>query len=359
MASDTPTTIHIGVDAQGGLPLPWLQSPLQRARGLDGVHALLLHGPAGAGHLELALLLAQAWLCERPADARPGLGCGRCGSCHLLRTRVHPDLLLMLPEAHRHRLGWAAEDDAKPAKADAKPSKDLKVDQVRAAIAWSQQSSGRGRGKVLLLHPADALNVTAANALLKTLEEPPGALRIVLTSADPDRLLPTLRSRCQRVPLPLPDHATALAWLQHQGLQQPEALLALASGSPLEALAWAAEGFSPALLAELPGRIAAGDASVLAGRPIPRVLDLLAKLAHDAMALAVSARPRFFAANSLPGGAALPALVAWQKSLLRTARHAEHPWNAPLLLDALVSEAAAVWTGRSGPLPKPGGMARR
>ncbi len=344
-----PDEPPIGVDGQGGLPLPWLGGPLTRARALDGAHALLVHGPAGGGHLEFGLLLAQAWLCERPSGApqsaagHPGAGCGHCGSCRLVRTRVHPDLMILLPDALRVRYGWVGEDESKLTKADAKPSRELRVDQVREAIDWAQRTSGRGRGKAMLLHPADMLNGAAANALLKTLEEPPGALRIVLTSADPERLLPTLRSRCQRVALPLPAADVASAWLRAQGLADPSPLLALAGGSPLDALAWAAEGLGPAQLAELPRRIAAGDASLLAGRPIPRVIDLLARLAHDAMAMAVGGAPRFYAAASLPAGADIAALGAWQKALLRTARHEDHPWNAGLLTESLVSQAAAAW----------------
>ncbi len=336
----------IGVGADGALPLPWLAAPLARAHALGKAHAVLAHGPAGAGQLEFALLLAQTWLCERASEGCAGAGCGHCGSCRLVRSRGHPDLMIMLPQALQVRYGWAGDDDAKPAKADAKPSRELRVEQARAAIGWARQTSGRGRGKALVLHPADALNAIAANALLKTVEEPPGLLRIVLTSGDPERLLPTLRSRCQRVALALPSAGVALQWLQAQGLQQqPQPLLALAGGSPLEALAWAAEGMSPQLLAELPRRVAAGDPSLLIGRPIPRVIELLSKLAHDAMALAVGAAPRFFSPDSLPGGADTAALAAWQQELVRAARHDEHPWNPGLLVEALVIGGAAAWPG--------------
>ena len=201
MAKDSTTPLQIGVAADGSLPLPWLADGLAHAAVLAQAHALLIHGPAGVGHLEFALLLAQAGLCERAgagegatapgtlSNSRPALGCGRCASCHLVVTRVHPDLLLLLPDAQRVQLGWVGDDDSKLGKAETKPSREIKVEQVRRAIAWAQQTSGRGRGKVLVLHPADAMNTVAANALLKTLEEPPGRLRLLLTSADPERLL--------------------------------------------------------------------------------------------------------------------------------------------------------------------------
>ena len=188
----------LGVQPDGQLPLPWLAAGLAAARQLAGAHALLIHGPAGAGHFDMAVLLAQSLLCESAPAATRTPACGRCASCHLVATRAHPDLRLVLPAAMRVQRGWTDEDDYIAPKGEAKPSRELRIDQVRAAIDWSQQTSGRGRGKVLLLHPADALNVSAANALLKTLEEPPGQMRLLRTSADPEHLLPTVRSRCQR-----------------------------------------------------------------------------------------------------------------------------------------------------------------
>ena len=353
MAKDMETPSKIGVAADGSLPLPWLADALARAARLAGAHALLIHGPAGAGHFEFALLLAQAVLCEAPGAAATGRPCGRCTSCHLMASRTHPDLRTVLPAALRVQLGWTDEADYLPPKGEAKPSREIRIEQVRLAIAWSQQTSARGRGKVLLLHPADAVNAVSANALLKTLEEPPGAVRLLLTSTDPEHLLPTVRSRCQRLPLMLPDPAQALAWLQAQGLADAEPLLALAGGSPLEALAWAQEGLAGAALAALPRRVAAGDASALAGQPIPRVVELLMKLAHDAQVLAAGGVPRFFAVGQLPTGADLAALRHWQQALQRTARHDEHPWNAGLLIESLVTQAAAVWpraAGRHAPL---------
>ncbi len=398
----TTSAMAIGVDAQGRWPLPWLRGAMAHARSLSRAHAVLVHGPAGAGQLELALLMAQGWLCESPDEtaapvppsaagagssarpspcqrtwsrgpeppeglSQPGSGpalthedapiapCGRCVSCHLVRMRVHPDLLIVVPDALRAKLGWLADDEGSGGKSEAKPSSDIRVQQVRQAIDWSRNTSGRGGGKALLLHPADALNATAASALLKTLEEPPGALRLVLTSVDPQRLLPTVRSRCQRLPLELPPVEQAQAWLIEQGLSSPGDLLALCAGSPIEAMALAEEGITAQWRVDLPRRVAAADASMLRGRPLPRVVDLLAKLAHDVMAVAVGAAPRFYAAQSLPPSVDVAAWVSWQKSLLQTARHDEHPWNSPLLIETLVTQGAALWPQPPTHRPAPGG----
>jgi DNA polymerase-3 subunit delta' len=330
------------IDADGRLPLPWLEPALAQAR-RQRAHALLLHGPGGVGQFELALTLAQLWLCEDDAAVeRAGRPCGRCAGCRAMLARRHPDLHLLLPAALRAPLGWDMADEGadaeSTAKSKAKPSREIRVDEVRQAIAWAQQTSSRARGKVLLIHPASAMNAVAANALLKTLEEPPGRLRLLLGCADPEALLPTIRSRCQRVALALPPRDVALAWLAERGVADAAVLLDAAGGRPQEALALQQEGFDAVRWRRVPQAVADGDAGVFAGAAVARVVDALLKLCHDLMLQAAGAGARYFPPASLPVGAALPALAAWAKTLVRTARHDEHPWNAPLLFEALVAE---------------------
>jgi DNA polymerase-3 subunit delta' len=334
----------VGVAEDGRLPLPWLRAALTQALQMTRSHALLLHAGVPSGQFELALVLAQAWLCERP-DRAP---CGTCQSCRLARQRVHPDLRVVVPEALRVQFAWLTDDDPL-LKSGAKPSRDIKVEQVREAIEWSQRSASSARGRALVLHPAQALNAAAANALLKTLEEPPGALRIVLAGGDPERLLPTIRSRVQRLALKAPDRPDALAWLKQQGVDGGERALAVAGGSPLAALALLEAGVSEADLDALPRAVARGDAQPLIGKPVSVAIDLLLRLAHDAMVHAAGAAPRFFDPAHMPVPAALAALQAWQRELLRAARHDEHPWNAPLLVEALVTNGARCWAAT----PKP------
>jgi DNA polymerase-3 subunit delta' len=340
----------VGVDDEGRLPMPWLDAALRQAQQLTLSHALLVHAGAPAGQFELAQALSQGWLCER--DPAP---CGRCTACRQVRQRTHPDHKVVVPEALRLALGWLVDDDPL-LRSGAKPSRELKVEQIREAIEWSQRSAGTRGVRALVLHPGDALNGAAANALLKTLEEPPGGLRIVLTGHDPERLLPTLRSRVQRVRIALPTAGQALAWLQAQGVEEGAAPLAAAGGSPVEALALAGEGFDARVLGMLPRQVAQGDASMLQGKPVPRVVDLLLKLAHDAMAQAVGAAPRFFAAEALAAPAPLARLQAWRLELLRVARHDEHPWNAALLIEALVTNGARCWARPATARPARGGQ---
>lgn len=360
MATATPNEIAtLGVDEEGRLPLPWLAAPLAQVRALRHSHALLLHGPAGVGHLEFAGLLAQAWLCEDPARAP----CGRCGGCRLVRSRSHPDLLLVLPEAWRARLGWLAEESG-GAKAEAKPSRDIKVEQVRQAIDWSHQTSGRGRGKAMLLHPADALNGPSANALLKTLEEPAPDTLFLLVSHEPERLLPTIRSRCQAVPVPLPAAAEARAWLAAAGVDNAERWLALAGGAPLLAAELGGSGESrliEALLEQLArgpaldplAAAAALDKTVKAEKgggaaPMKRLMEWAQKWLVDLSLAAARLPVRYFVGErerieKLAARSDAQRLLAFSRKALQYRRHSEHPLNSRLFLEDFFLGYAALF----------------
>ncbi|MEO6745433.1 MAG: DNA polymerase III subunit delta' [Caldimonas sp.] len=330
------------VDTDASLPLPWLDEPLERAL-RQGAHALLLHGPEGIGQFELGLTLAKAWLCEGTADRRShGAGCGVCRSCHLVAARSHPDLLVLIPELLRESLGWASagegEEGGSEKVSKAKPSKEIKVEAVRAAVSFAQTTSARGRGKVLVLHPAERMNAIAANTLLKTLEEPPGSARFVLSSAAPDSLLPTIRSRCQALRLALPPQDVAAAWLSARGVNDASALLAACGGKPLQALEWHEEGIDAKLWPKIPALLARGDALPFMAWPLPRLVETLQKVCHDVLSVSAGAAPRYFPEGSVRA-AGIDALGTWWRDLQRIAEHAEHPWSAGLMVEALVDSA--------------------
>lgn len=322
------------VGEDGKLPLPWIEPVLRQALAVQRSHALLLHAAPGAGVLPLAATLAQAWLCEAPHGAggqAPARPCGRCTSCRLVQARTHPDLLLLLPEEVALASGWPVELDEKR-----KPSRQIRMPDVRRALDWVVTTSGRGQAKVLVLHPGTALNAVSASALLKTVEEPPAGVRIVLTASDPARLLPTLLSRCQQLRLAPPPSAQALAWLQAQGVADAAVLLAAAGGLPLDAARLHEEGIGARQWAALPQAVQRGDASCFDGWGVPRVIDALHKVCHDAMARHAGGAPCFFPAGSIPLTRGLAGLAAWQARLAALAAQAEHPWNEPLLVEALV-----------------------
>ena len=329
------------VAAHAASALPWLEEPLRRGLSVHS-HAVLVHGPEGVGQFELALALAQAWLCES-ADAPARRPCGVCPGCRLVQVRSHPDLLVLVPEALRESLGWegaAAEgDDAAERAARTKPSREIKVDAVRQAVSFAQTTAARGHGKAVLLHPAERMNAIAANTLLKTLEEPPGDARFLLSCAAPDALLPTIRSRCQALMLSLPAHGLAVEWLIAQGVAEPGVLLAACGGQPLQARQWSEEGVDARLWRHLPALLARGDAGPLAAWPIPRLIESMQKLCHDVFAVTAGAAPRYFPADAVKGGADLTRLADWSRELQRIARYAEHPWSAGLMVEALVESA--------------------
>jgi DNA polymerase-3 subunit delta' len=330
--------------------LPWVAAPLRRMLETRA-HALLIHGSGGVGQFELALALAKGWLCEatdRPLVDRP---CGRCASCKLNAARSHPDLLVLVPEALRESLGWEiggndGEEEGEGGKR--KPSKEIRVDAVRAAIAFATTTSARGRGKVIVVHPAERMNEVAASAFLKTLEEPAGDSRFLLCSAAPDSLLATIRSRCQQVVLPVPPARDAEAWLARQGVAQPGVLLAASGGQPREALEHAERGVDAAAWLALPGRIAAGDATALQGWGLPAAVDALQMICHDSASLACGGTPRFFPRERLSGGAELGALLGWSRELARVAAEVDHPWSVDLAIESLVGQGReALKTPRS------------
>ena len=188
-------------------------------------HALMLDGPRGIGKRTLALNLARGLLCEAPgAD---GIACGTCASCHYVAAGQHPDLQLIEP--------FVIDEDG-----EVKAQDPILIERIRALIDWVQLTSHRGRAKVAVIVPAEAMNPAAANALLKTLEEPPPSTYLILVAHQPGRVPATLRSRCRRMAAPRPAAAAAEAWLAQQGVAKPGAVLAQAGGSPLTALAMAA-----------------------------------------------------------------------------------------------------------------------
>ena len=208
------------------VPYPWLQSAWQRllTTRVRPAQALLLAGPHGIGKTALAQAWAHALLCEAPlAD---GAACGSCPACHWLEKGAHPDFRLLTLQEKTSKEG------------ETKLAAFIEVDQAREVVDFVQLSTYRAGFRVVLVNPANSLNLAAANALLKVLEEPPLNTVIVLVSDQPRQLLPTIRSRCTQLNLGLPASQDAIQWLTDQQIESPATLLALAGGAPLDALSW-------------------------------------------------------------------------------------------------------------------------
>ncbi|CAN7292265.1 DNA polymerase III subunit delta' [Pseudomonas sp. V98_8] len=202
---------------------PWQDSLWQQLAGrAQHAHAYLLHGPAGIGKRALAERLMASLLCQRPT---PQGACGECKSCLLLKAGSHPDNYILEPE---------------------EADKAIKVDQVRDLVSFVVQTAQLGGRKVVLIEPVESMNINAANALLKSLEEPSGDTVLLLVSHQPSRLLPTIKSRCVQQACPLPGEAMSLDWLATAlpdcSPQERIELLTLAAGSPLAAVNLNAQG---------------------------------------------------------------------------------------------------------------------
>jgi DNA polymerase III subunit delta' len=220
---------------------------------------------------------------------------------------------------------------------------------MRDAVEFAQRTAGRGRGKAMLVYPAERMNHITANALLKTLEEPPGDLKFVLASEAAHQLLPTIRSRCLTHTLTWPKPDESLTWLGEQGVKKADAepLLRAAGGRPADALNFANSGRNPADWQSFPKAMAKGDVAFVVNWLPVDLLDAQQKLCHDLMASKSGAAPRFFKPADLPTATpSYTALAAWHKTLSATARTVEHPFNAGLMLEALVSGAQRVMAGK-------------
>ncbi|TCK43499.1 DNA polymerase III delta prime subunit [Paraburkholderia sp. BL8N3] len=330
---------------------PWQTDDWTRLQQLRAhwPHALLLHGEAGIGKLKFAQHLAQGLLCE--SSQSNGEPCGTCSACHWFTQGNHPDYRAVVPEALAGLVTAAdpaADDkpDTDEGKKTRTPSKEIKIEQVRALLDFCGVGSHRGGLRVVLLYPAEALNVAASNALLKTLEEPPSGVVFLLVSARMDRLLPTIVSRCRQWPMSLPQPGAAVEWLAAQGVADPAALLAEAGGAPLNALALASDknrplrDFTLAQLAAGPNCDAFACGESLQKLPVPTVLGWLQRWLFDLLAQRTAGRPRYFpnASKALERCAreADPAALArYMRTVTRQRAVENHPLNARLVFEEL------------------------
>lgn len=304
-------------------------------------HALLVHGRPGIGKRHLAEVLAQSLLCED--RSKQDLACGICSACAWFAAGNHPDYRLIQPEAlspieEDAEAGEVSEEGKK------KPSKQIKIEQIRALSDFLNLGSHRNGYRVVLIYPAESMNPGAANALLKSLEEPSAGVIFVLVSHQPSRLLATVRSRCHALALSLPARALSLRWLQEQGNNTTAAELAFAGDAPLAAAALQNdEAQTRRKLFDLLGQPAA-SALTLADfcqrmQPGP-VVDWMLKWTYDLIALASSGKARYNIdqekkLSQLLRNMPKLKLLRFYSALSSMKAIAEHPLNARLFFDDL------------------------
>jgi len=273
---------------------PWRQLQARRAEGRLP-HALLIAAPPGIGKRVLADALQASLLCETPQSE--GFACGRCRGCVLFTGGAHADAI---------RVSFGLRDDGKP-------RSEIVVEQIRELCARFAQTSARGGWRVAVIDPANALNHNAANALLKTLEEPEPNVLMILVADDIGRLPATILSRCQRVVIAPPPRAQARAWLLAQGAA-PDAVdeaLALSDGNPGEALRLA----TPASRKLIAGLVA--DIATVAGGG--ELAPIAARWNDEDAALRLRTLARLITAAMRPGAASASAELGDMAALVAKA----------------------------------------
>lgn len=316
----------------------WNNSVLVALTGILGKlpHALLIHGAPGIGKLALAERLAKLMLCESPASFTEP--CGRCGPCRWIEARNHPDLRRLEPEALAAPV--PGEEPTRPEKGS-RPSLEIKVDQVRELADFLNVGSHRGGRRIAIVHPAEAMNVHAANSLLKSLEEPSASVVFLLVSHRPARLLPTIRSRCVAVPVPMPSAEEAQKWLEEQGIADARRWLAFAGGAPLLALEYASAEKSEDLgrMLELlnRGELDALAASVGDRDSLEALAHALQKFALDRAAVGLGGPARFgTAAGRWVSVISAQKWLAMARQFGRDHALARHPLNPRLFAGEMV-----------------------
>ena len=305
-------------------------------------HALLIRGREGIGKLVLAEALARALLCENRQPRERA--CGRCVACAWMEQGSHPDFRRLEPES------LSESRDAEEG-ADRKPSLEIRIDQVRDIAGFIAMTTHRNGPKVILIHPAESLNVNAANALLKNLEEPPQQTYFLLVSHRWHPLPATIRSRCEQVVLAPPTREIAREWLAQQKLLDADLALAHAGGAPLLAVAFSEDYWHERemLLKAIthPHFDALASAEVLRDTAPALVVSCLQKWASDLVRHKVTGQvgynPDYAEAIAATAGRlGLVEAVRYLRHLVRLQRIVAHPLNARLFLEQLLLEYGAL-----------------
>lgn len=311
-------------------------------------YALLLKGRQGTGKFAFARNLAAALLCENPIGNDES--CGICASCRWLTAGEHPNFYQIEPEAlsgmSTEASSTSSTDETTKTKAKKKPSQLIGVDQIRALTDFVNLSAHQQGYKIILIHPAEAMNLAAANALLKKLEEPPSGVIFILVTHRVQQLLPTIRSRCQLITMPAPDVATAKDWLKQQGVDDPSVCLAAASFAPLSALAFN----DPEYIAQhdlfldqisAPEKLNAIElAEKMQRTDLSMVVSWQQKWCYDLLSFSTTGKVRYhssqlIAIQTLAATVNTKALVTYSRSLLSTQQLSRHPLNARLFLEEM------------------------
>ena len=308
-------------------------------------HALLFHGRTGIGKYDFAREFSQALLCAHRDEH--GHACGKCSSCNWFNEESHPDFRLLSPEQDSE-----SDEDGVAAKKTKKKTQ-ISVAQIRDLSDFLSMSSHRSDGaRIVLIHPAEALNLASANALLKMLEEPAEGVVFILVAHQLQRLLPTIISRCQKINMPIPSDTQALDWLNKQNVPNAQQQLAYLDGSPIKVYN---EQLQFAQLSEMWRLLALGSklqphiaAPALIANSVETGIIALQKWIYDIAAMRLSRQIRYHtmhvtALQSLADKVNLSRLFQLQKKVEALRKLALHPLNHDLQMESLLLEYTRIF----------------
>lgn len=330
---------------------PWQQAVWHQCKGMRSrlPHAVLLHGCTGIGKFQFARALSQSLLCATPtAD---GHACGACQSCHWFQENAHPDFRLLTPE-----IEGEFDSDTETTKKKAKKKTNIAISQVRDLNDFMHLTGHQAHGyRVILVHPAETLNLSSANALLKMLEEPTENVIFILVAHQIHQLLPTILSRCQKIAMPMPDTAKAVDWLHAQGVADAEVWLAYYANAPV---LLAQQQTQKKNLQEIWHSLAqgaqldpAGVAAQLFAAQVEFGLNTLQKWLYDLISLKSGCEVRYHlthvqALQRLAARVNLNSVFEMQKKVMALKNLAFHPLNHALQIECLLLEYTKLFTAK-------------
>jgi len=309
-------------------------------------HALLLYGRAGIGKYDFARELSRSLLCAYKDDL--GHACGTCSSCNWFQEEGHPDFRLLSPEQESEM------DEEGTFIKKAKKKTQISVAQIRDLSDFLSMSSHRSDGaRIVLIQPAEALNLASANALLKMLEEPAEGVVFILLAHQLQRLLPTIISRCQKINMPIPTNKQALTWLNERGIQNANEQLIYLDGSPIKVFN---EQLQFSKLTEIWRLLALGNklqphvvAPILIASSVESGIVALQKWIYDIVAIRLARQVRYHvmhvtALQALADRVNLSSLFQLQKKIEILRKLTQHPLNHDLQVETLLLEYTRIFS---------------
>jgi len=319
-------------------------------------HAILMAGPQGLGKLAFAQALAARLLCEQASQglAEDRMACGKCSSCIWLASDNHPDFRLIQPDDGDEASDEGGEEGPTPPTGRKTGRGPIRVDQIRALTDFVYLGSHRHGNRVVIVSPAESMNLAAANSLLKVLEEPPAGVYFILVSSSWRRVIPTLRSRCRVVTFGRPELSLTEQWLTGKGIAKSAELLRLVGGAPLLAAEWAEQGrldsynevievlagkpVDPVAMAAKWGALVKAEHSY----GLPQLVETVQKWVFDLVLLKTAGTVRYHDAwrdklETLVAKASAAGLMTCNNDLLRIRAVAQHPLNTQLFLEDMAT----------------------